>query len=68
MKLRKKIELETQHLGLGQKIQGLSLIRSFLSDFIIFFFGERADFNLTINKSFDYKILPIVLRNVIILL
>jgi asparagine synthase (glutamine-hydrolysing) len=29
---------------------------------INFFFGEIANFNLTLNKSFDYKILPIVLR------
>jgi asparagine synthase (glutamine-hydrolysing) len=60
--LRKKIELETQHSGLGQKTKTLRLIRSYLADLKNFFFGERANFNLTLNKSFDYKILPIVLR------
>ena len=38
------------------------MLRSYLSDFKQFFVGEKADFNLILNKSFDYKILPIVLR------
>tara|TARA_B100001057_G_scaffold498829_1_gene607264 strand:- start:1288 stop:3030 length:1743 start_codon:yes stop_codon:yes gene_type:complete len=60
--LRKKIELEMLHPGLLQKLNKLRLLRSYLSDFKQFFFGERADFNQTLHKSFDYKILPIVLR------
>jgi asparagine synthase (glutamine-hydrolysing) len=60
--LRKKIQLETLHRGLMQKPNKLGLIRSYVSDLKQLVFGEKADFNLTLNKSFDYKILPIVLR------
>lgn len=60
--LRKNITLETLHSGLGQKMSLLKTFYSYLIDLKQLFFGKRVNFNLTMDNSFNYKILPIVLR------
>jgi asparagine synthase (glutamine-hydrolysing) len=57
-----KVSLQTNHSGLEQSIAGLSLLRYVLLQFKRAYFGKPVDANGLINHSFDYKILPIVLR------
>lgn len=60
---RRKVFLQTNHLGLEQKINNFNLFRLFLSDIKnAYLISHTLNFQDTIQESFDYKILPIVLR------
>ena len=60
--IRKKILLETYHEGLGQKINKLQLLRSFLSDLKQSSFGKKENLDKILHESFDSQILPLTLR------
>jgi asparagine synthase (glutamine-hydrolysing) len=59
---KKKVLLNTYHLGLGQKLNILQLLRSLLSDFKHAYFGKKEDLNKILHESFDNQILPLTLR------
>ena len=61
--LRKKVFLETQHVGFGSKLEGLRLLKSYLGDLKRILFSKKNNFSKILHESFDYKILPIVLRS-----
>jgi len=60
--VRKKVLLETQHPGLDERIKGFRIITTIIRDIIDVFSNKKANFNKTLHESFDYKIIPIVLR------
>lgn len=60
--LQRKIFLQTNHFGLGQKINRLGLLRLFFRDINDSFFGKKVNFQKVIEESFDKKILPMAHR------
>ncbi len=60
--IQRKVFLETNHSGLGQKIQGLGFVSSFLRDIKDVLFGDKINLQKVLDDSFDFRIMPMALR------